>query len=200
MKKNIWLQMFCLVLLLMALLMTPCGMAETYNAQIVFRDAEGNEYSYYDLQPVVTSAGDTAYWFNMYALDEQTYGLLQSGNSVIRAYNAETGEQIPDTVIPADSGIGIMYEGETVHRSDIWNEMGRFAVLSSYQDAPWDPAEIDFTLGQLGFEVQPYIEEPEPTEVPTPEPTEVPTPEPTEVPTPEPTEVPTPEPTEVPTP
>ena len=124
--KNGWNWVFCIFLLLTVLLV-PLGQAELYEpqysgqiaAQIVLRDAEGTEYGAIDLPLVVTSAGDTCYWFNMFNLDETKTALLQGGYSLIRAYNAETDEQLPDTQIPADAGIGILYDGETIHRSDI---------------------------------------------------------------------------------
>ncbi|MBQ9007819.1 MAG: hypothetical protein IJ088_00600, partial [Clostridia bacterium] len=206
MRKTGFQRILCVFLLLAVLAFA--GVAESFNAQIVLRDADGTEAGTIDLIPVTNSAGETGYWFNLFGLDEQRVQLLQSGNSVIRAFRQDTGEQMPDVLIPADAGMAALYDGENVHRSDVadpQNEVLHFPVLSSYMDAPADQSALDGLMQSVGFTAPeqtqtPY--EPEETEAPyEPEETEAPyVPEVTEAPyVPEETEVPyVPEETEVP--
>ena len=132
MRKTGFQRILCVFLLLAVLAFA--GVAESFNAQIVLRDADGTEAGTIDLIPVTNSAGETGYWFNLFGLDEQRVQLLQSGNSVIRAFRQDTGEQMPDVLIPADAGMAALYDGENVHRSDVadpQNEVLHFPVLSS---------------------------------------------------------------------
>ena len=174
MSKTGFREILCVFLLFV--LLAFAGIAESFNAQIVLRDAEGNEYGTIDLIPVTTSGGETGYWFNLFGMDEQKVQALQSGNSVIRAYRPDTGEQLPDVPIAADAGIATLFEGETVHRSDVadpTNEALRFPILSSYQDAPADQTALDGVMQQLGFTVQEYTEPVNPPQEPEEVPPEI---------------------------
>ena len=174
MSKTGFREILCVFLLFV--LLAFAGIAESFNAQIVLRDAEGTEYGTIDLIPVTTSGGETGYWFNLFGMDEQKVQALQSGNSVIRAYRPDTGEQLPDVPIAADAGIATLFEGETVHRSDVadpTNEALRFPILSSYQDAPADQTALDGVMQQLGFTVQEYTEPVNPPQEPEEVPPEI---------------------------
>ena len=57
MSKTGFREILCVFLLFV--LLAFAGIAESFNAQIVLRDAEGNEYGTIDLIPVTTSGGET---------------------------------------------------------------------------------------------------------------------------------------------